>query len=330
MAKEFKAMFYNLENFFDTSHDDGKNDYAYLPKISVIKKEGCAKSGKHFFKDCMESDWGPKELEQKSANLSVVIKAANPDLLGVCEIENEVAAKLIQNILGPDEFDYVITNSGDERGIDVALFFRKSIFKKAVTEFLRLKINNPTRDILYQKFTLTNGKTLNVFVNHWPSQGNPVEHRLIAAETLAQKVKFLNSKDALLIMGDFNVIEEDFPNPLKTVLEKELKLSDVYRKFMANNKISSQDKKETPAGTYFYPPKMQWNFLDHFFINDSFIQAKKLNVKLNTFQIFNIPENKHDYIYSSDTGAHASSKIVGVPKKGVSDHFPITVIVNYL
>jgi endonuclease/exonuclease/phosphatase family metal-dependent hydrolase len=323
MAKEIKVMFYNLENLFDTNHDDGKNDYAYLPMISVIKKEGCAKSGKHFSKECMESDWGPKELAQKSAKLSVVIKAANPDLLGVCEIENDVTAKLIQTILGADEFDYVITNSGDERGIDVALFYRKSIFKKVSTDFLRLKINNPTRDILYQKFALNNGKTLNVFVNHWPSQGNPVEHRLIAAQTLANKIKFLNSNDALLVMGDFNVIEEDFPNPLKSVLEKDLKLASVYKKYYSNSKTSHQDKIQTPAGTYFFPPKFQWNLLDHFFVNDSFIRGKKLKIDISSFKIFSIPENREDYLYES--GIHAGSKIVGVPKAGVSDHFPIVI-----
>ena len=323
-------MFYNLENLFDTNHDEGKNDYTYLPKISVIKKDGCFKSGKHFARECLETDWGPKELAQKKEVLGKVIQAYGPDLLGVCEIENETAAKVIQDILGANEFDFVITNSKDERGIDVALFYRKSIFKKVATEYLHLSLKNPTRDILYQKLALTNGKILNVFVNHWPSQGNTIEHRLAAAETLAKKVKFLNQTDPILAMGDFNVIEEDFPNPLKTILEKNLGLHDVYSKFMKNSKTSRDDKIQTPAGTYFFAPKMQWNFLDHFFVNESFIRGKKLKVDISSFKIFSIAENTGDYVYAKDSGIHAGSKIVGVPKEGVSDHFPITVTIQSL
>ena len=35
--------FYNLENLFDTIHDEGKNDYEYLPDVGVAEVEniGC-------------------------------------------------------------------------------------------------------------------------------------------------------------------------------------------------------------------------------------------------------------------------------------------------
>ena len=32
----YSVAFYNLENLFDTIHDTGKNDYEYLPDLSLI------------------------------------------------------------------------------------------------------------------------------------------------------------------------------------------------------------------------------------------------------------------------------------------------------
>ena len=66
--------FYNLENLFDTYHDDGKNDYEYLP-------DGANK-------------WTEEKYAKKLENMARVIAAMKEDngvwhtVLGVSEVEN--------------------------------------------------------------------------------------------------------------------------------------------------------------------------------------------------------------------------------------------------
>ncbi len=66
--------FYNLENLFDTYHDEGKNDYEYLP-------DGA-------------NQWTEVKYQKKLHNMATVIRAMKDDnkvyhtILGVSEIEN--------------------------------------------------------------------------------------------------------------------------------------------------------------------------------------------------------------------------------------------------
>ena len=66
--------FYNLENLFDTYHDEGKNDYEFLP-------DGV-------------NQWTEAKYQKKLANMAHVIAAMKEDngrwhtVLGVSEIEN--------------------------------------------------------------------------------------------------------------------------------------------------------------------------------------------------------------------------------------------------
>ena len=66
--------FYNLENLFDTVHDEGKNDYQYLP-------DG-------------QNQWTEAKYQKKVHNMAQVIAAMKQDngvwhtILGVSEIEN--------------------------------------------------------------------------------------------------------------------------------------------------------------------------------------------------------------------------------------------------
>ena len=41
-AESFTVMTYNVENLFNTTHDEGKDDWAYLPKASKGKGEQAA------------------------------------------------------------------------------------------------------------------------------------------------------------------------------------------------------------------------------------------------------------------------------------------------
>ena len=72
--KRYVLGFYNVENLFDTYHDDGKNDYEFLP------------DGKN--------KWTEPKYEKKLHNIATVIKAMADEnkafhtVLGLSEIEN--------------------------------------------------------------------------------------------------------------------------------------------------------------------------------------------------------------------------------------------------
>ena len=73
-GKSYVIGFYNLENLFDTYHDEGKNDYEYLP-------DGA-------------NEWTDAKYQKKLHNMARVIAAMKEDnkqwhaILGVSEIEN--------------------------------------------------------------------------------------------------------------------------------------------------------------------------------------------------------------------------------------------------
>jgi len=145
----------------------------------------------------------------------------SPALVGMCEIENDsVIFDLTQRSpLRVQEYAYLVSDSPDERGIDVALLYQRHQFKLLESREYEIKVgkqnNHPTRNILHAVGNLINGDTLDVFVCHFPSRSGGAREteplRIAAATLLRQKTDslFLTRKDAhILIMGDFN----DHPN----------------------------------------------------------------------------------------------------------------------
>lgn len=119
----------NCENLFDTRHDSLKNDYEFLPQSSY--------------------KWTPYRYWRKLANLSKTIVALGyedlslvgtaspdnpsspsekswhvPDFVALSEVENDsVLFDLTRrSALRGVNYDYVMTDSPDDRGIDVACF----------------------------------------------------------------------------------------------------------------------------------------------------------------------------------------------------------------
>ncbi|MBR1575595.1 MAG: endonuclease/exonuclease/phosphatase family protein [Bacteroidales bacterium] len=108
--------FYNLENLFDTYHDEGKNDYQFLPDGS--------------------NNWTEVKYEKKLHNMATVIRTMAEDngrfhtILGVSEIENRhVLEDLVsQPEIAPANFQIVHYDGPDRRGVDVALLYRPDQF----------------------------------------------------------------------------------------------------------------------------------------------------------------------------------------------------------
>ena len=103
----------NCENLFDTRHDSLKNDVEFLP-------EGSYK-------------WTPYRYWSKLNHLGQEIVAQSdliPDFVAMCEVENDsVMFDLTKrSLLRNAGYEYVMTSSPDERGIDVALLYQPASF----------------------------------------------------------------------------------------------------------------------------------------------------------------------------------------------------------
>ena len=189
----------NCENLFDTRHDSLKNDQEFLPDGSY--------------------KWTPYRYWAKLNHLGQEIVAQSdpvPDFVAMCEVENDsVMFDLTKrSLLRNAGYEYVMTSSPDERGIDVALLYQPASFALLHSHSIRIKPlpdTRPTRDILYASGLVITGDTLHIFVVHAPSRrgGEVVSrpYRLLVASQLAEAVDsvYAISRDAkIIIAGDFN------------------------------------------------------------------------------------------------------------------------------
>ena len=194
----------NAENLFDIRHDTLKNDHEFLPD-----------SPRH---------WTRTKYWEKLNRIGQTIIACGedssgwhlPDIVGLCEVENDsVLFDLTRrSLLRKARYEYVMTASGDVRGIDVALLYSPFSFRliKADTiHVVPLADMRPTRDILHVEGEIGSGDTLHVFLLHAPSRmGGELYSRPFRKHVMSRLcdvVDSLRSQHAdpkLLVMGDFN------------------------------------------------------------------------------------------------------------------------------
>lgn len=350
VQKTIRVMSYNVENLFDTVHDQGKNDYEFLPKNHPDKAKYCKTEPDP--KRCLSEDWTNARLAIKLAqirNVFAAIPGGFPQIMGLVEVENESVVKQLAAVLG---FKGQVTANGpDERGIDVALMYNESATLKFVkATAIRLdpsKLGKPTRDILevtFKVMTSTGWHELAIYVNHWPSQNNPVQSRLVAAQTLAPVVKAkMQSGAHVIVMGDFNTTVKDSPNPLQA-FSQAAGVYDMDSVFRQNAPQAGINLGLVPAGTYFYPgsssqPVISWDLLDRFFVSPSMVTRSSLIVDWSSYRIFSHPGLTTSYKYKS--GPYAGKVINDVPfrynhftdmpaQSGYSDHFPILLDIKLL
>lgn len=341
-------MSYNVENFFDIQHDEGKQDWAYIPKSHPDKEAKCKEINKPgpFLEECLNTDWNQARFNLKLANISSVIRQKEGlDLIGLVEVENEKVVKAIAEASGFNKF--LVTNSPDERGVDVGLLYRESKTLKLIssTEIVvdLVSPTKPTRNILQALFEVSNGSStypLLVFVNHWPSQSNPSTSRVRAAELVMKAIeqeKIKRPNLSAILMGDFNTVDKDFPHPFNTILFKgENALFDVHGLVKKSKDVSREKKNALPLGTEFFEPEMSWSYLDRFFVTKNLSGNQGLVVDLNSYDIFRTKEMITSHEYTDPAYSTFGSLVRGVPLRcdhnannatdmGYSDHFPITM-----
>lgn len=347
-GSQIEIMSYNVENLFDTLHDEGKDDWTFLPSKFQGKNEACAEvKYKKYRDECFETDWNEEKLDTKLEQIKDVLtreRSALPDVLALVEIENENVISLLAKKLGYSQ--YTVSNSPDKRGVDLALLWNDKKLKNISKKELEVKSSalkdRPTRNILEVEFIVAGKFPLTVFVNHWPSQANKNESRIDAAKIMMKRVKEIqkkNSQMAIVSTGDFNVADTNRPDPFFSVVEA-LGLLDVHSLVMESKDLDYRVKVTYPLGTYFYSKTMQWNLLDRFFISKNLNDGKGLDLLIKSYQIYapKFITTQHEYSYKTDH--HYGTTVQGVPKRyehntsrsskaGYSDHFPIIMKLKY-
>ena len=288
----FTILSYNIENAFDTIHDDGKNDYEYC--------------------DGGERKWSQYRLFQKLKSVGKVIAAADEkrpvDLIGLCEVENDTVMQCLtqRTSLSSLGYRYIMTNSLDERGIDVALLYSPFTFHPIETESIRPKTKkDKTRDILHVAGTIAGGDTLDVYVVHLPSKRGGSEGQKLSMSICQQlqahtdSVRTLRQHPNLLIMGDFNAETNS----------QQLKL------LTRSHHLIDRTAKLQP-GTYKY--QGEWSILDHILTHTTTLSHQQTRILNLSFLTEPDPTHGNVKPYRTYQGP--------VYQGGVSDHLPVVSV----
>ncbi len=331
-ARGYVIGFYNVENLFDTYHDDGKNDYEYLPDGT--------------------NGWTEKRYERKLHNIATVIKAmaeennAYHTILGLSEIENRhVLEDLVnQEEIADANYQIVHYDGPDRRGVDVALLYRPDQFKLLESQSIPFDFNSDivfdmdeeskdyfrTRDILMVRGEIK-GEMFAFFVAHLPSRlgGKGTDLRSRGAEIIYQHSSELMEKYPgikIVAMGDMNDNPTDesmtvYMHGRENV--SEVGKADFFSPFLSMLKAG--------YGSLAY--RGEWNIYDIILTNEALVNAPKGSLRIVPIvkgkfygRVFNQPFMTQQTGQYKGTPARtfSSGSYVG----GYSDHYPTYIIVS--
>lgn len=192
----FTAAWWNVENLFDTRDDPKTNDDEFTPG-----------GDRH---------WSRRRLDAKLQGIYKTLAMMDlPDVVGLGEVENKyVLRELCQGTpLAQVPYRYVHYDSPDRRGIDVALIYRTDRFTLTDSRTVGVSDSSEgffTRDILVVEGVTSDGDSVCLLVNHWPSKRGGEEadaRRLQIARTvrsLMLELKARHPAAAVIAMGDMN------------------------------------------------------------------------------------------------------------------------------
>ena len=331
-TRSYVIGFYNLENLFDTYHDEGKNDYEYLP-------EGANK-------------WTEVKYRKKLHNMATVIQAMKEDnkvwhaVLGVSEIENR---HVLEDLVSQPElldanFQIVHYDGPDRRGVDVALLYRPSVFQVLDSRSIPYTFDSSiqfdmteeekadfrTRDILMVR-GLLGGEMFAFFVAHLPSRvggkGGDLRSRgaeIMYEESMKLMEEFPDIK--IVAMGDMN----DNPTDLSMVKYMRAKgnISEVGRKDFFSPFLPM-----LKAGYGSLAYQGEWNIYDIIVVNHNLVDSPRgrlgiIPIIKNKYygRVFHKPfmtQQEGDY-----KGTPFRTSSGGAFINGYSDHYPTYIVVS--
>ena len=332
--RSYVIGFYNLENLFDTYHDEGKNDYQYLP-------DG-------------QNNWTEAKYVKKQHNMASVIRAMKEEngcwhaVLGVSEIENRHVLEdlVMQPEIEEANYQIVHYDSPDRRGVDCALLYRPNIFKYIESEAIPFRFepsridwsqwtqeekdNFRTRDVLMVRGTI-DGEMFAFFVAHLPSRlgGKGADLRPRGAEIIYMRAMQLQKEFPgikIVVMGDMNdnptdPSMTDFLRGMENI--DEVTERDFFDPFLSMIKAGYSSLYYQGAG----------NIFDIIMVNSSLAKAPR-----GTFQIKPIVQKKYyGRVFSKPFMTNQSGPYKGTPFRtfsggafvgGYSDHYPTYIVIS--
>lgn len=317
--KQYKirtVAFYNVENLFDTENDtlifdddrtpDGKDNWTlerYLKKVEKVSKV--------------------------LSEIGTDVTKTSPDIIGLCEVENLGVIEDLTNHshLRDKNYGTIHFDSPDERGIDVALLYKRNVFLPTSFASHRLLLidnegkRNYTRDQLVVG-GLLDDEQIHFIVNHWPSrsggEARSKPNRIEAAKLnkrIIDSIQNLDENAKIISMGDLN------DGPRDDSLKKILKVKGNSTTIVDNELFNPMEKlSRKGVGSLAYRDK--WNLFDQIFFTGNLLNSEN-GYRFWKGGVFNpkyLVTKKGQYRgYPFRT--YAGGSYAG----GYSDHFPVYV-----
>ncbi len=322
--------FYNLENLFDTIHDEGKNDYEYLP-------DGGNK-------------WTAHKYENKVKNMAYAVSQLGTDYdprgaacIGVAEVEN---IGCLEDLCAEANSKYnrrlkpILIEGPDRRGVDVGFLYDTVLFKPSNVNGFELKAHYADGGVIKTRLQLCvsgylynesargekfSPEKIHIIVNHWPSRyGGELSSRpgrdtaAMLCMQICDSIYKAEPKAKIIIMGDLN--DDPYNHSCKDVLRARKYREDVEPLGYFNTMWQILDR-----GTGSLAYNGSWNLFDQIIINEPLMNEKIENGRWTYWkpQIFNKPfltvqEGK-------DKGTPLRTTKAGVWQNGYGDHYPTMI-----
>lgn len=307
--------FYNVENLFDTVND------------TLIFDDDRTPNGTF--------NWTNGRYQKKIENLAQVISkvgadmtSTSPDIVGLCEVENiKVLEDLVSNsVLQKNDYGIVHFDSPDDRGIDVALLYKRTAYNPISFKSHRLLLfdedgnRDYTRDQLVVGGYLDN-EQVHFIVNHWPSRrGGELRSRplRVKAAQLTKRIldslNYQNPNSKVIVMGDFN------DDPINISLKKILNSKGKQKQLDSISLFNPMEKLfRKGVGSLAYRDK--WNLFDQFLLTPNFVEKNKPHYTYWKAGIFN-----PDYLQNKNgryKGYPFRTYVGTTYQGGYADHFPV-------
>jgi len=321
--KEYKVAciaFYNLENLFDTIHDEGHNDYEYLPD-----------GGMH---------WGTIKYTNKIKNMAHAISQFGKDetplgaaCVGVCECENIGALTDLANELKRigSNYEPILLEGPDRRGVDCGFLYNPDLFQVTNVRGHELNAHYPDGGKVRSRLQLLvsgylkigHMEKIHIIVNHWPSPFGGKERTeavrdssALLSKAIVDSIRQREPNAKVIIMGDLN--EDPNENACANMLGAKQYREDVEKGGFFN---TMWQHLENGTGSIFY--NGVWSLFDQIIITDPFLTSNFQSWTYWKSQVFNKPflsiqEGK-------DKGGPFRTHKSGVWQNGYGDHFPTMI-----
>lgn len=313
----YAVGFYNLENLFDTIHDEGKNDYEFLANGSY--------------------KWNGMKYKSKLKNMSTVLSQIGTDklpnigasVIGVSEVENDrVMQDLInQPALKERGMKFIHIEGPDSRGVDCAFLYNPRFFVPG-KYFLKYYVHPEDTSYRTRGFLTVQGKLagddITFIVCHWPSRFATSYYRELAGQqvrALKDSIMQADPKMKVIVMGDLN--DDPFDDSVSKALGAKREIKDTGKKDMYNpwwNKLSKEGQ-----GTLMYDGK--WNLFDQIIMSSTLLNEEGVKdystLKFHKADIF-----KRNYLFQTEGRYKGNIKRTtagGSWLNGYSDHLPVVV-----